>query len=452
MNRNLTIDELVLRVVRLLKTNKKGELIQLVKQLQPYDIAEVYLQLPKKYQVRFLLDLEPVQAMYCMQELEPQEQLKVLNRLGIEKAATILDLMQNDDLADLFSEMQVESIDDFLQAMKTEESAHVKNLLRYPGDTAGGLMTNRFVWIKDSYTVREAVDKLKQFVDMAETLNYLYVLNCQDQLVGVVSYRDLLIADLQDKISDIMLTRVISVHVDMDQEEVAKMVERYDFVAIPVVDHEDHLIGIITVDDIIDVVIEEFNEDIERLSASGKQIDFNTSAFTAAARRLPWLVLLLFIGLVSGNIMSHFGSTIEQVVALSYFMPMIAGMTGNTGTQSLAVVVRGMITSDMDRKTILHLIWREFGVGLIIGAVCGTLIATIAYVWLGNLYLGLVVGLSLLLTLIVGTLAGTVIPLALHFLKVDPAIASGPLITTLNDIFSLTIYFSTATYFLTHLL
>jgi magnesium transporter len=230
------------------------------------------------------------------------------------------------------------------------------------------------------------------------------------------------------------------------------MTERYDFLAIPVVDEENVLVGIVTVDDIIDVVIKEANEDIEKLSASGKSIDFDTKTFVAAARRLPWLILLLFIGLISGSIISTFENTLDQVVAIAFFMPMIAGMTGNTGTQSLAVVVRGLISHDIDKGVITRLVLRELGVGVTIGVTCAILISIIAYIWQGSFILGAVVGVSLFFTLIIGTMAGTIIPLILFRLNIDPAVASGPLITTINDIFSLLTYFGIATMFLNYLL
>lgn len=190
--------------------------------------------------------------------------------------------------------------------------------MNYPDETAGRLMTNRFVWIRDYYTTREAVDKLKSFADFAETLSYLYVIDQNRKLVGVVSYRDLLIAEPQDKIRDIMYERVISVTVDQDQEEVAQTIQKYDFLAIPVVNEENILMGIVTVDDMIDVVFQEANEDIEKLSASGKSIDFDTKASVAAYRRLPWLILLLFIGVVSGSIISNYEDVLTKVVALSF--------------------------------------------------------------------------------------------------------------------------------------
>jgi magnesium transporter len=387
-----------------------------------------------------------------MQELEKEEQLEVLNKLGIEKSSKVLDLMDNDDLALLLDELSPEKKESLLSGMKVEESKAVTDIMNYPPETAGRLMTNRFVWIRSYYTVREAVEKLKTFAEFAESINYLYVVDEQRKLVGVVSYRDLLLADIDEKINNIMYERVISVSVTTDQELVARMTERYDFLAIPVVDESNMLVGIVTVDDIIDVVIKEANEDIEKLSASGKSIDFDTKTFVAAARRLPWLILLLFIGLISGSIISSFENTLEQVVAIAFFMPMIAGMTGNTGTQSLAVVVRGLITHDIEKGVILRLITRELGVGVTIGITCAILISIIAYVWQGSFILGAVVGVSLFFTLVIGTLAGTIIPLILFRLNIDPAVASGPLITTINDIFSLLTYFGIATMFLNYLM
>ncbi|QOY37766.1 magnesium transporter [Anaerobacillus isosaccharinicus] len=446
----MTEDQLTVLIIKYLKENKKGAIEKVIDELQPYDIAQLYRNLPEKHHFKFLVYLSPQQIADLIQELESDLQIEILHRLGIEKSSKVMNLMENDDLADLLSELSVEKIQEYLSTMKIEDSTYVQNLMSYAPETAGGLMTNQFVWIKDDYTIRDAVDKLKAFAEMNHTIYYLYVINDLKELVGVVSYRDLLLGDLHEKISDIMFNRVISVPVDLDQEEVAQLIERYDFVAVPVVDENKKLLGIVTVDDVIDVVIQEANEDIEKLSASGKDIDFYTKATTASFRRLPWLILLLFIGLISGSIISGFEHTLEQFVALVFFMPMIAGMTGNTGTQSLAVVVRGLISHDLDRKTVIGLIARECGVGIIIGLTCGILIALIAFVWLGPIY-SIVVGGSLVLTLIIGTLAGTIIPLVLYRFGIDPAIASGPLITTLNDIFSLIVYFSFATAFLAYL-
>ncbi|MGG7621726.1 magnesium transporter [Bacillus coreaensis] len=448
---NMTENQITLYIIKALKESKRKEFDAILDELQPYDVARIYGELPEKHKKRFLLYLNIDMLADLIEELSKTEQLDVLNRLGIERSGEVLDEMDNDDLASLLDDLSPEKISQLLSGMKKEESKAVQDIMNYPPETAGRLMTNRFVWIRDYYTVKEAVTKLKSFTDYAETINYLYVIDQYRKLVGVVSYRDILMAEADEVVRNIMYERVISVSVDTDQEEVAMLIQRYDFMAIPAVNEENVLMGIITVDDIIDVVIQEANEDIEKLSASGKSIDFDTSAYVAAYRRLPWLILLLLIGILSGSIISTYQETLKEIVALAFFIPMISGMTGNTGTQSLAVVVRGLVSNDINKRVITKLVLRELGVGVIIGITCGILISLIAFIWQGNLMIGLVVGISLLLTLIIGTLAGTVIPLVLYRLQIDPAIASGPLITTLNDIFSLLTYFGIATLFLHHI-
>ncbi|MGD6817457.1 magnesium transporter [Metabacillus sp. 113a] len=451
MVKNMTYDEILLRIILLLRDGKRKEFRELIEELQPYDMASVFKEMPEKHYARFLSFMNVDDITVLMQELERPYQLALFNKIGKVKGVHVMNKMDNDDLAQLLEELDSELKDQLLSSMEQEESEAVQTLMNYPPETAGRIMTNRYVWIPNHYTVRDAVVKLKSFAEIAEAINYLYVINEQKQLVGVISYRDLILGERDELIEDIMYTRVISIKADADQEEVARLIERYDFLALPVVEENHVLAGIVTVDDVIDIVIQEANEDYEKFAASGKSIDFETKALTAAYRRLPWLILLLFIGLVSGSIISVFEGTLNEVVALAFFMPMIAGMTGNTGTQSLAVVIRGLGQNDLDARMVAGLILRELRVGLLIGAVCGMLITAIAVIWQGNPLLGLVVGSSLFLTLIIGTMAGTVIPIVLNKFGIDPAIASGPLITTLNDILSLLIYFGIATSFLQHL-
>jgi len=451
MNHLLTEEQLTHLAVKLLRENKKKELDLLLDELQPYDVAKIYTRLPDRLRSRFLIHLNNSFLADVIQELDRNWQIEILNNLGIDKKGEVLNLMDNDDLASLLDDLSPEKSSSLLAEMEQEESDFVKNILQYPEETAGRLMTNRFVWIRNYYTVQEAVEKLKSFAEYAETIHYLYVVDENRKLVGVVSYRDLILADAEEKIENIMYERVISVSVYTDQEEAARLMEKYDFLALPVVDENNVLQGIVTIDDMLDVIINEAYEDIEKLSATGKAIDFQTNSVTAAFRRLPWLILLLFIGILSGSIISHFQDTLNVVVSLAFFMPMISGMTGNTGTQSLAVVIRGLAKEDLNKGVVWRLIFREFFVGVIIGLTCGAIIAVIAFLWQGNAYLGLVVGLSLLLTIIIGTLSGTLIPLLLYRFRIDPAVASGPLITTLNDIFSISTYFSIATLFLNYL-
>lgn len=433
--KHLTQNEIILQTIKFIKEANKNDLHSIMEKLQPYDISELYNNLPEKHHQRFLLFIKT----------------EHLNKLGVNKSVEIINLMDKDDLANLLEDFDPTRKELFLSGMNQKESIAVQDLMNYPPETAGRLMTNRYVWIRHYYTVKDAIDKLKAFAEIAETLNYLYVIDDNKKLIGVVSYRDLIISNENEIIKDIMFERVISITVDTDQEIVARIIEKYDFLAVPVVEKDNVLVGIVTIDDVIDVFIREATEDIEKLSASGKSIDFDTKASVAAYRRLPWLILLLFIGLISAAIISHFEETLQKVVVLAFFMPMIAGMTGNTGTQSLAVVVRGLITRDIKKKLVFGLIMRELKVGIIIGIICGVFISVIAYIWQGNPFLGLVVGSSLVLTLIIGTLAGTIIPIILYKISIDPAVASGPLITTLNDILSLTIYFGIATIFISYL-
>ncbi|GAB6926549.1 magnesium transporter [Paenibacillus sp. JCM 10914] len=447
-----TLEQILPDIKKTLQTNHASEFQLVIDEFQPYDLARIHNLLSDIEQNQLLELLNDEQLADMMQEMDYPLQIEILAKLSKDRTTVIINLMDNDDLAILLEELSPEQKDALIRGMSAEESRFIRNMMKYPPETAGRIMTNRYVWIPQHYTVTEVVQKLKTYVSITETINYLYVVDDDKQLIGVVSFRGLILAEPDAAIVDIMHTRVHAVPVDADQEEVARIIQQYDFVAIPVVEQDNKLVGIITVDDILDVVIQEADEDFRKMNAtSGKTIDFNTKATVAAYRRLPWLILLLFIGLISGSIISQFEETLAQVVALAFFMPMIAGMTGNTGTQSLAVIVRGLTTKQMDKSLVYRLLARELKVGVIIGVVCGILISLIAYFWQGNLYLGLVVGISLIATLIVGTMAGTIIPLVLSRLKVDPAVASGPLITTINDILSLVIYFGIATLFLSYI-
>jgi magnesium transporter len=444
-------EQLTIALIRQLKEGDRKGFLKLFLDLRPYDQAVQFMDIPKKHHQLLLewLDLPTITEM--LPYLEPDEQMEFIRSLGPDKAIPVLDMMQNDDLAAMLTDLSPEEIDRLTGLMLKEEAENVRKILDYPVETAGRIMTNRFVWVHENYTVGQAVEKLKNYSDYAEYLNYTYVINSDKQLIGVLSYRQLLLTDADTPVRDVMSRRVISADARTDQEDVAKQFARYDFVAIPVTDDDNVLVGIITVDDVIDVIVQEADEDIEMLMATGKQIDFRTKPVTAAMRRLPWLILLLFIGLVSGSIISGFEDTLNQVVALTFFMPLIAGMTGNTGTQSLSLMVRGLATEDLDWKTAIRVVLRELMVGILIGIICGVLISVIAFIWQGSFILGIVVGASLVITLIIGTLAGTIIPLVLSRFKFDPAVASGPLITTVNDILSLLIYFGIATMFLNYL-
>lgn len=445
-------EDIARAIIQLIRDGNLNSLKKALDELEPYEAAAQYRRLPKKRRIIFLEVIDSELLIKLLGFLTKNEQLRLLKLAGPHRSTELLDKMKSEDLSYLLSDLPDKQVDRLIAEMREEEKRNIRMMQKFPKDSAGRMMTTRYVWVHQSYSVGQSIEKLKHYEEYAHYLNYVYIIDDEKRLIGVLSYRDLLLAKDEDCVKDVMNTSIVKVRDTTSQSDVAKMIGRYDFVSLPVVNEQNILIGIIRADEVLDIVVREANRDIEMLFASGKEIDFHTKPVTAAYRRLPWLVLLLFIGLVSGSIISRFEETLETVVALAFFMPMIAGMTGNTGTQSLAVVVRGLVSEELTMKTSLKLILRELIVGVILGIVCGLVITVIAFIWQKSLTLGLVVGSSLVATLIIGTLAGTVIPLILHRFKVDPAVASGPLITTINDILSLLIYFGIATMFISKLM
>ncbi|MGI6038139.1 MAG: magnesium transporter [Limnochordia bacterium] len=428
-----------------------GQIVHIMDSLHPPDQAEVIRTLSIEERQAVLALLSHDSLAQILAELEYEFQQELLDQIEKEKIPPILDEMASDDAADLLGELTAEQAQRYLDLMDEEEAEEVRELLVYPEETAGGRMTTEFVSLSHRLTAEAAICNLRELSPDAETIYYLYVTDEQNHLIGVVSLRDLIVAGPDTPLTEIMKSKVITVSAHMDQEEAAKVLDKYDFLALPVVDDDQHILGIITVDDVLDVFIEETTEDFTKMAAIHGMDDLNLTPLEAASRRLPWLVFLLFAGLLSGNIIARFESSLQQVVALATFIPLIADMGGNTGTQALAVVVRTLALERMGAREIFRLLRQEVGIGLILGTINGLLIALLAYLWHGNAVLGLVIGLSLWLTMIMGTMAGAMVPVLLHSLKLDPAVASGPFITTLNDIIGLFIYLTLANLFLSHL-
>lgn len=441
-------EEETLLVIEKLKSEQYEEMNELFEKKRPYDMAAIFQSLPERHRASLLHHLEATTLASMLQKLNKTHQLELLSKVGPVKANKILALLDPSILNTLLRKFPKADLEAFLEEMEENDANYLKRMIEYPPDSAGSLMTNRYISISASLSVAEAIEKIRTLALYSESINYLYIVDDFGKLIGMVSYRDLIIANRDELLQNMMLEQVIAVNVSTKRSEIIRLLKKYDFTALPVTNEDGILVGMITFDDMVEIIIHETSDDYSKISATSKEIDFDTKPFTAAIRRLPWLIILLFIGLISGSIIAKFEGTLEKVVALAFFMPLIAGMTGNTGTQSLAVVIRGLAEREIEAKTVLKLILREFWVSLIIGVTCGFLISIIAFIWQGNIYLGVVVGGSLLLTLILGTMAGTVIPLILYKFKLDPAVASGPLITTVNDIFSLITYFSIASFFL----
>lgn len=364
--------------------------------------------------------------------------------------AAILEEMPSDDIADLLGEMPQQQAGELLHLMEDEEAKEVRGLLQYPDDTAGGIMTTEFIALHEEDTAQTAIDTLRRLAPDAETAYYVYVVNRRNELVGVLSLRDLVISPPERPLREFMNTNVTSVAASMDQEEVARVVQKYDLLAVPVVDEFNRLLGIVTVDDVLDVIEEETTEDIYRLGSTGSPEPEEDLArpWARARKRLPWLVPLLFGEILSGRVIEGFSGMLQTFTVLAFFITVMAGESGNTATQSLAVVVRGIATGEIDGRKIWRVVWLEAQVGIMVGVITGLVLALTAVAWHKSAVVGLVVGAAMALNMIIAATLGGFFPLVIHRFGWDPAVASGPFITTLTDIISMAVYFGVATYVL----
>jgi len=420
--------------------------------MHPYEQATFFMEQKKKLRERLYGYLSPDEFAEIFESMEIEDTLDYFEEMDPNFSAAILSALPADDAVDILNFLGKDEVVSFLMSMDEDAANEIKNLLHYEEKTAGSIMTTEFVVLNATDTVEEVMQFLKEKAPDAETIYYLYVVDNDKRLVGVISIRDLIVADNNSLIKEIMSEKVIAVSVAKDQEEVAQLFRDYDFLAVPVVDFQNHLLGIITVDDILDVMEEEASEDYSMLAGVSDDEKHTDSAFLSAKKRLPWLIILLFLGMFTASLIARFEDTLSQVAVLAIFIPLIAGMAGNSGTQSLAVAVRGISMGDYQKQGKFRMIVREACTGLITGGVTGIIIAGIVYFWQGNMYLGLIVGVSILASLVVATLAGALIPIVMERLKIDPAVASGPFITTINDITSIIIYFGMATTFMSYLI
>lgn len=423
-------------------------------ELHPYDQATFFKMIDDSLRKKIYHFFSPDEmgSIFEHLELDQDEYQAYLAEMHPTFVASMLSSMYADDAVDVLHELEKEQIHSYLTIMDDESAQEIKELLDYEEYTAGSIMTTEFIAIAANQTVRSAMVILKKEAPTAETIYYIYVIDEDKKLVGVISLRDLIIHDDDSMISDIMYDRVVSVSVSEDQEEVGRKMMDYNFLALPVVDFQNRLLGIITVDDIMDVMEEEASDDYSKLAAVSDMDSADRNPLVSAKKRLPWLIILLFLGMFTANLIGQFENTLEKVSILAVFIPLIAGMAGNTGTQALAVAVRGIATGEVEKESKIKLLIREAGTGLINGFVCGSLVMGIVYIWKGDIFLGLLVGVSILSTLIVATIAGSFVPLLMHKFKIDPAVASGPFITTINDIISILIYFGMATLFMKYLI
>jgi magnesium transporter len=437
---------------RLIRRGAFPNLAKLLAKSHPADIAHLFRYLDLKDQrILFNLIENAEKSAYVLAELDHATGAQLLEQLDKETITEVLQEMPSDDAADIIGNMPQELADEILNIMHDEDSDEIEHLLQYDEDSAGGIMSPEIFTLHEDVTVKESIEALQQAGDV-EMVFYIYVVNDSGQLVGVLSLRQLLTVMPSKKLSEIMITDVLSVRTDVDQEEVARVVEKYNILAIPVVDEMNSLKGIITVDDIIDVLRQEATEDIYKMAgASDEELLYGYKAFQIARLRLPWLLVNLFGGVATGYLMWLFKVTLKEVIALISFIPVITGMGGNVGGQAATIMVRGFATGRIDFTMLRRVFWKEVRVGLIMGIVCGCTVGVVAWAWHGNPYLGVVVGLAMIVAMVVASSMGVIAPTAFKKLGIDPAIASTPFVQTANDITGILIYFATATTFISYL-
>jgi len=439
-NVNLVLDELR----DALTAEDWDRAVALVEALRAPDQADFFEELHPDTQSELLPRLNPEDSADILEELSDEDAIEIAARLEADDLSRIVNEMEPDEAADLLGDMDPDQAAETLSSIK--DADEIRPLLEHSDDTAGGLMTSIDVVLHKDITTAEAITHLKSTIPEAQIAYYLYVVDNEIRLVGVVSLLAIIVASSETRIDEIMNPEVISVFANTDQEDAARLMARYDLLALPVVDENYQLLGVITHDDMVAVLEEEETEDIYRLGGVPDERVSTTMAPRIALRaRLPWLVLNLGTAMLSAVILSLFEKTIAQLAVLAVFFPIVAGVSGSAGTQTLTVTVRGLALGEISPRDGLGTIAREMVIGLANGLILGTIIAVIALIWKGSPILGFVVGISTFINLIAAGFAGVLVPLGMSVIKLDPALASPVLVTTLTDIFGYLIYLTIAT-------
>lgn len=433
---------LIESIKRLLRRNAIGHLRKIVNKTHAADLSDIFPYLTVRQQHRIFELIDDVEKKgFLFSELDEATFLSFVDQMNVDDIVPVLEAMPSDDVADILGHLQEEKSDAILKKMKREGQEEVESLLKYGDDTAGGIMVPDFIALREDETAGEAIKLFQKDYKDVEMPFYLYVVDEYGKLVGVSSLRQLVVVSPETPLKAFMSTDVISVRTDMDQEEVAKVVARYDILAVPVVDDTNTLVGIITVDDIIDIIKEEADEDMLKMAGIGAEMIESKSVFRNTRTRMPWLLASCFGGLAATFIIASFSDTLQKVAALAAFIPVINGMGGNIGTQSSTIVVRGISMGYLDVRKIWAVVFKELSVGFLLGVVYGILIGTFAHFRFNAFKLALAVGSAVVCSMSVAALVGSLVPMVFARMKIDPAVATGPFVTTAIDIIAVFFYF-----------
>lgn len=442
------MEKMLEEILNLIENQKFNDLREYLEQVKSADFPSLFEELDKDKMIVIYRILSKEKAADVFAELDPDIQEDLINCFTDRELKNVINELFMDDAVDLIEEMPSNVVKRILKNVKESDRKIINELLEYSEDSAGGIMTTEFIDLKENMTVESAFDKIRKIGLDKETVYYCYVLTVDRKLIGFVDLKYLLVADKKEKIRNIMKTNVITVTTSTDKEEVAKMFDKYNFLALPVVDKENRLVGIVTIDDAIDVLQDEVEEDFEKMAAVTPSEDsyFKTGVFKHARNRILWLIFLMLASIITGNVLSMYENAFAAVPILVAFVPLLMGTGGNCGAQASTLVIRGLSQDEIKLKDFFKVWWKEIRVAVVVGITLALINSLRIFIQYGQsqMELAIVVGLTLIIVSMLAKSLGCILPMLAKKLKLDPAIMASPLITTIVDTCSVLVYFNLA--------
>ena len=435
-------------VTKLITTERTKLLKSILEPLKPVEIANILLQLNIQHQLIVLENLDREKSSNVLSSLQGSPSIlgNIVQQMSPDRLSDVIEDMPQDDAADFVGLLDDDKADALLEKLPEKDREELTQLLQYDEESAGGLMTPYVVAIRKNQTVAAAIKEIQKFVKKEgfELFYTAYVVDEYDHLIGTIGTTELLLAERNALIENLMNPDVVAVDQDLDQEEVARVAQEYDLVVVPVIDNHLKLIGRVTLDDLVDVIVEEHNEDLGHLAGTGHEEVTETSVLRTSGDRLPWLLIGLFGGFLTAIVMSFYENAIISLPDVAYFIPLVAALGGSIGIQSSTIVVRGLATGAIQTTDILVRLWKELRVGLLNGIICSIILTLMSFYLTSDLGRALTSGISLLIVVCFAATVGSTIPIILKRMNIDPALATGPFITTTNDIIGIAIYLGLA--------
>ena len=428
----------------------QASIIKYVESIHPVDILDVLRDYPEDKE-DILYRLPEGLIADIIDEADDEEKYSILMEFSENKQKNIVEEMSSDELTDLLGMLDEEKANKILEKMTDEDARKVRQLLSYDPDTAAGIMATEFVALKENMTVEETLKYLQKYGEENENIYDLYVVDNFDKLKGVISLKELVTKNFNTRISDVIHTKIEGIPYNTDQEEVGHRFEKYGYLTMPVVDNSNRLL-VVTFDDVMQILRDETTEDIHRLGGVDEGEKVDGSLKDSVKSRLPWLIVNLVTAILAAAVVGMFEGTIQAVVSLATFMPIVTGMGGNAGTQTLTIIVRGLALGELNFKNMKKVFFKEIGVGVVTGVVIGFIIGVLGYIWEGNFMFGIIISVAMLLNMIVATITGYLVPVVLKKFKVDPALASSIFVTTFTDVLGFFFFLGLATLLIQYLM